>query len=164
MINFDKKDVITALNREEAEIYIGEKGYYCYRNNDWRPCELVRVYLKDDDFDVRNVFTILDHKTEHECPMFLPADKVKEVEEEKKYRPFKNVDEFMNHLDFKCLMNNYIKVENKITSERYEFMIVGCFNNGIVLPLYGALIMDQLFKKFNICIDGKYQPFGVLEE
>ena len=158
MITFNKKDVITALNREDAEIYIGEKGYYCYRMHDWMPCELLKVHF-DEDYDVRNVFTILDCKTEHECPMFLPADKVKE----KKYRPFKSIDEFMNHLDLKSLMNNYIKVKEINTSEIYELMIVGAFVNGLVLPLYGALTMDQLFNKFKLKINDQFLPFGVEE-
>ena len=95
----------------------------------------------------------------------MPADKVKEVEE-KKYRPFKNVAEFKKYIygDY-CVscIEQTIKIEDINTSEIYELMIVGAFVNGLVLPLYGALTMDQLFNKFKLKFNDQFLPFGVEE-
>lgn len=167
MKKFDIKDVFSWSNAEDAKQYIGKKGYFADNLNDLQECvsnnNFQTLFSLDLDpkTDVDSIFSITE--IDYKYALFIPADKVIEVKE-KKYRPFESVDEFMNHLNFKCLMNNYIKVEDINASEIYELMIVGAFVNGLVLPLYGALTMDELFRKFNICIDGNWQHFGVLEE
>lgn len=162
---FEKKDVYSWANAEEAKEYIGGKGYFVDSltelENDIKNGRI--FILKDIDaetalstFKTRN-FT----KT-----LFLPADKVKEIEEPKKYRPFLNIEEFkkITYGDFctSCI-GETIQIEHKITSERYDLMIVGTFQNGLVLPLYGELNMKQLFDTFKLCLIGKWQPFGVEE-
>ena len=165
MKTFDIKDVFSWSNAEEAKQYIGKECYFAdslnylkYSLNEDIKYQLKEV-LNNEINHVQGVFCDVDGDLWGLC---LPADKVKEVKE-KKYRPFKNIDEFMNHLDLKCLMNNYIKVEDINSSEIYELMIVGAFVNGLVLPLYGALTMDQLFKKFKLKINDQFLPFGVEE-
>ena len=165
MKTFDKKDVLSWSNAEDAKQYIGK---YCYFADSLRYLKTIinedkkyilkKVSNNEKDM-VQGVFCDVDGDFWGLC---LPADKVVEVKE-KKYRPFKSIDEFMNHLDLKSLMNNYIKVKEINTSEIYELMIVGAFVNGLVLPLYGALTMDQLFNKFKLKINDQFLPFGVEE-
>lgn len=166
MKKFDIKDVFSWSNAEDAKQYIGKQCYFAdslmYLKNIVNKDE---KYILKDVFDnekniVQRVFCDVDSDFWGLC---LPAEKVIEIKE-KKYRPFKSVDEFMSHLDFRCLMNNYVKVEDINTSKIYELMIVGAFVNGLVLPLYGALTMDQLFRKFKLKFNDQFLPFGVLEE
>jgi len=94
-IEFDKKDIITAINCEDAKEYINKKGYYGYSLAEWEPCKLLNVYLKETT-DVRDTFYVNDHGIVHFCPMFIPADKVKKLK--KQWRPFKTIDEFKKTL------------------------------------------------------------------
>ena len=166
MKEFDRKYIFSWANCEEAKQYIGKEGFIGNRlgeinENVKRGCTVTLQDVEDDTVDC--FYFEMGIFKDCSAGLFLPLDKVKEVEE-KKYRPFKNIDEFMNHLDLKCLMNNYIKVEDINTSEIYELMIVGAFVNRLVLPLYGALTMDQLFRKFKLKFNDQFVPFGVLDE
>lgn len=168
MKKIDIKDVFSWSNAEDAKQYIGKKGYFADNLNDLQECvsnnnfqTLFSLDL-DPETDVDSIFSITE--IDYKYALFIPAEKVKEVEEPKKYRPFKNADEFRDYLGFNFIVNLSIKIEEKITSERYELAIIGFFTNGLVLPIYCDLTFEELFSKFNICIDGKWQPFGVLED
>ena len=166
MKKFDIKDVFSWSNAEDAKQYIGK---YCYFADSLRYLKdsvnkdinyLLKEVFNNEKDQVQGVFRDVDGDFWGLC---LPAEKVKEVEEPKKYRPFKNADEFRDYLGFNFIVNLSIKIEEKITSERYELAIIGFFKNGLVLPIYCDLTFEELFRKFNICIDGKWQPFGVEE-
>ena len=166
MKKFDIKDVFTWSNAEDAKQYIGKECYFADRLEDLKndvdrdiKYILQDVSNQEQDF-IHSVFCDSDLDRWGMC---LPAEKVKEVEEPKQYRPFKNADEFRDYLGFNFIVNLSIKIEEKITSERYELAIIGFFTNGLVLPIYCDLTFEELFSKFNICIDGKWQPFGVEE-
>lgn len=169
MKTFDIKDVFSWSNAEDAKQYIGKECYFAdsiFRLQDNINNNKVYILEKvanNDKTDVTSLFIFYGSVSEFGWRLCLPAEKVTEIKE-KKYRPFKSIDEFMNHLDLKCLMNNYIKVEDINTSEIYELMIVGAFVNGLVLPLYGALTMDQLFRKSKLKFNDQFLPFGVLDE
>lgn len=169
MKKFDIKDVFSWSNAEDAKQYIGKQGYFADNLNDLQECvsnnnfkTLFSLDL-DPETDVDSIFSITE--SDYYYALFLPEEKVKEVEE-KKYRPFKNVAEFKKYIYgdycFSCI-EQIIKIENINTSEIYELMIVGAFVNGLVLPLYGALTMDQLFNKFKLKINDQFLPFGVEE-
>ena len=165
MKTFDKKDVYSWSNCEEAKTYIGKTGYF---NNDFESIKRA-IELGDpavlDRVDTNSIWCFKALGVSLCFGLFLPADKVKEVEE-KKYRPFKNVAEFKKYIygDY-CVscIEQTIKIEDINTSEIYELMIVGAFVNGLVLPLYGALTMDQLFNKFKLKFNDQFLPFGVEE-
>lgn len=89
---FDRKDVYSVLNAEDASQYVGTKGYFA----DTLSClnEKVRKNMLDplDDVNQLHDFPFISYVTGF--LFFLPADKVKEVEEEKKWRAFKDIEEF----------------------------------------------------------------------
>ena len=165
MKTFDKKDVYSWSNCEEAKTYIGKTGYF---NNDFESIKRA-IELGDpavlDRVDTNSIWCFKALGVSLCFGLFLPADKVKEVEE-KKYRPFKNVAEFKKYIygDY-CVscIEQTIKIEDINTSEIYELMIVGAFVNGLVLPLYGALTMEELFRKFKLKFNDQFLPFGVEE-
>jgi len=158
---FDKKDVFTALNREEAEIYVGEKGYYCYRMHEWMPCELLKIHF-DEDYDVRNVFTILDHKTELECPMFLPADKVKIPKTE--YRPFKSLEEFLKEYPLGSTITYKKNDIDSVWTTIVTGVVKGAFSDFIQLSNRELRFTDMLFDDYKILKDNKWIPFGTKVE
>lgn len=161
---FDKKDVFSWANCEEAKQYIGKYCYFAdklgdlenqvkkdrsYKLQKASQLEIVHsVFLADDEF----------------WGLCLPAEKVIEVEE-KKYRPFKNLSEFKECIskDTLTCLDHGIEIIDMSNNSQYRIMILGTFTNGIILPLYGELTMKQLFEKFKININGDWQPFGVEE-
>ena len=97
MKTFNKKDIITILNLEDAEKYVGEEGYFsdrCYAELGlWEHGVLAEVlkeetlesvfHAEDEDGDEINYFGL-----------FIPAAKLKEVKSKSKFRPFADLTEF----------------------------------------------------------------------
>ena len=171
MKTFDKKDVLSALTLEEAAQYKSKEGYFA--NN-----------IKDLQREVDNnrIDTLCEIKEEaqwglvfqyhyglvgHDCSsLFLPADKVKEVEEPK-YRPFKTTEEFSkvtgkrigSILKFRCIGHD---------KRYYTRMYTGfhILENGNIYIELGseAYSLEQLYN-YDEWLDeqGEWQPFGVEE-
>jgi len=100
---FNKKDVFSWANAEEARQYIGKEGYFsdvCYSDLKlWIKAELIDI---SRDSDIASVFMSSEPVQEDDDEpfsygLFLPTDKVKQ--KEKKYRPFKTIGEFLNTLN-----------------------------------------------------------------
>ena len=166
MKTFNKEDVYSWSNAEEAKQYINKEGYFSDDLDELnREINENKLYpLKEVNSNSAICFVALSPIGRWSCGLFLPAEKVKVAE--KKYRPFKNVAEFKKYIygDY-CVscIEQTIKIEDINTSEIYELMIVGAFVNGLVLPLYGALTMEELFRKFKLKFNDQFLPFGVEE-
>ena len=92
MNKFDKKDVISWANCEEAKKYIGEEGYF---RDDFQE-DLAAWYkgiLQEIDPSLLVDCTFEDEEN-HVYGLFLPACKVKQQEPKERWRPFKNYTEF----------------------------------------------------------------------
>ena len=180
MKTFDKKDVFTLVTAEEAEAYIGKQGYFGDSFKDLErkikedDCdELAEIFL-EQDADINIIFRPRGYESCYESSfgLFLPADKIKEVEEEKKYRPFKNVDEFIHILgvsigeilifrprkkaqqkgEIHTILVGYLKAENGD-----DEIILGGSN--------GSWSLQDIFEnlEWKSKRDGQWQPFGVEE-
>ena len=166
---FNKEDIFTIVNAEEAKQYIGKEGYFAsnlaeLKKNINSDSHILSDIL-DDNASAR--FMYVDKCTDMVFELFLPADKVKQTE--KKWRPFRYMDEFSYHIfmvkNFHSILHT-IKVEDKQTSIRYELNIIGEFEKGLVLPIYGALTFQELFERLKIYNENHqigWQPFGVEE-
>ena len=156
---FDKKDVISWANCEEAKKYIGEEGYFRddYQGDlaawskgllqDVDPSMPVDCIFEDEENDVHG--------------LFLPADKVKQPEPAKKWRPFKCSEEFIKLVG--C------DVGDRLTMRRKGLRIV---RNVLVLELAQGLgtlglgthifCYRELFDDYEWQDkEGNWQTFGV---
>ena len=164
MKEFDKKDVFNITNAEDANEYVGKEGYFAdclYKDlNMWKKGILDEIVKDATSFPFVKLNT--QDGISITFRLFLPADKVKEIEE-KKYRSFKNLNEFKECIskDTLTCLDHGIEIIDTSKGSQYRLMILGTFTNGIILPLYGALTFEQLFEKFKININGNWQPFGV---
>lgn len=165
MKKFDIKDVFSWSNAEDAKQYIGK---YCYFADSLMYLKNIvnkdEKYILKDVFDnekymVQGVFCDVDGDFWGLC---LPADKVKEVEE-KKYRPFKGTDEFLKFYK----VGQVIHIKNKSDNLEQLTSIVAIFIRCYCCICLGtnnnALPFEDLFKKYEIEINSKWQPFGVEE-
>ena len=167
MKKFDIKDVFSWSNAEDAKQYIGKKGYFADNLNDLQECvsnnnfqTLFSLDL-DPETDVDSIFSITE--IDYKYALFLPADKVKEVEEPKKYRKFNSTDEFLKFYK----VGQVVHLKNKNNNLEQLTSIVSVFINCYCCVCLGinngALPFEDLFKKYEIEINGKWQPFGVEE-
>lgn len=162
MESFNKKDVFTVLNAADAEEHLKMKGYFAesLSNLQKNITDGVTDTLEAIEYD--NVWCF--STPTDSFPLFLPASKV--IKLEKKYRPFKSHRELCDNIlkDTLTCIDHGIEIEDKLNCCQYRLMIMGTFNNGVILPLYGALTFEQLFDKFKVNLNGNWRPFGVAEE
>lgn len=164
---FDKKDIFSWSNCEEAKKYIGEKGYFRddYQADlaAWRQGILQEI---DPSLPVDCTF-----EDEENCAhgLFLPADKVKQ-QEPKKWRPFKTIDEFKKTLNSINFLDALTFREKHDTSHQYCAVFDGFVDtNGELdrVSLGGKFwTAAELFNHYEWFDDEKtedWQPFGVEE-
>lgn len=176
MKTFNKEDMFSWGNAEEAKQYIGKLCYFgdslyeLKKNIEINHSKtLLWVDNNNSTVGVNSIFECVSeddpNSIHYSQGLMIPVDKVKEVEE-KKYRPFKNPEEFAKVV-FNSKEKNtvacHIKVKDIAKKEEYIFLIQGIFIDGLILPLYGMLTFQQLFQTFIICYHDEWQPFGVKE-
>ena len=161
MKTFDRKDVFSVANAEEAQKYIGKEGYFADRLSELTEA-IEGLTLSLDEIDLESDMPYCAYG-EGASQLFLPSDKVKEVEEPKKYRPFKSTDEFLKFYK----VGQVIHIKNKSDNLEQLTSIVAVFIRCYCCVCLGtnnnALPFEDLFKKYEININGNWQPFGVEE-
>ena len=153
-ISFDKK-------------YIGKKGFFFDEF-----CQLIDLKAKCcygtlidiNETDVANdlCFKATSDKTGYNCffRFFIPEDHLKPVE--KKYRPY-TLAEWIDHHE----IGDVIHYRNKSEGIEAHIMYMGTYhhkNKGTIVLGVASYTLDCLFEEFEIEIDGKWLPFGVMEE
>jgi len=163
MKTFDRKDVYSWSNAEEAKQYIGEKGYF----SDELKKNLkfwVKGTLKviNTDLKVSEVFAKENEEGDYPYGLFIPANKVKEVEE-KKWRAFKDIGEFQ------CVTNKFIgdiiEVKSDWDSRVYRCLIMWATEGYIGMAGLRFSLLIDLFEHYQWKdSNNEWQPFGVLDE
>lgn len=184
MKTFNEEDLITWANRDKA--VIGKRYYFGDSIEDIRniindKCKKLHEETLHaiDDTNFVGTFIYFDNEDEDswENACILP---VEAVEEKKKYRPCESLREFyrvvMNEVPtlnmvendiIYDLINSIIHIRNIKSSIEFHLNI-----NGIRTELDGTrkilignsyLSFKDLFDNFEIEIDGKWLPFGVID-
>lgn len=157
---FNKKDVFSWSNCEEARQYIGEEGYFCDTYHEslaaWH-----KGLLQDVDQSM-TVECIFEDEENEVFGLFLPADKVIEVEE-KKYREFKDFNEFRFWTGKR--VGSVIVYRDKLTNDEIEAVITRSklYGNSVEI---GAVeyTLKELFEQWEWLSDGnEWCLFGVEE-
>ena len=172
MKTFDKKDVYSWSNAEEAKQYIGKVGYFADNVDDLQECvnndnfqTLFSIDL-DPQTDVDSIFSITE--IDYKYALFIPAEKVKEVEEKKKYRSFKSIDEFFTTLEVE--LGQSIVLRHRLTpKEKLTVVFTGYieFDNKLTYIMLGNLEYSPsaFYNSYEVYNDNTktWQPFGVEE-
>jgi len=161
MKTFDRKDIYSWSNAEKAKQYIRKEGYFADDLDELQK-----------DINANSVFTLNEIKTDTAmcfiydegdlyAPLFLPADKVKEIKE-KKWRAFKDHNEFIT--ETQLTVGDLITIHDKTIDHDYYTMITSLDNGGIVLGGFILSSFEMLLKNYEwLDKDGKWQRFGVEE-
>ena len=172
MKTFDEKDLITWSNRHNAKV--GDNGYFANNITDLnKNIKNGRVYELMSISDNYN-WCFTDGTFSY--GFFLPVDAVKE---NKTYRACRNVKEL-----YELVFNTKSKAEdsfyiNELIGTVIHFKLKGfdttlyeCIT-GIAVYINGDIAvhikdcnfeLDELFKSYEIEINGEWLPFGVLEK
>ena len=160
-ISFDKK-------------YIGKKGFFFDEF-----CQLIDLKAKCcygtlidiNETDVANdlCFKATSDKTGYNCffRFFIPEDHLKPVE--KKYRPY-TLAEWVNSHE----IGEVIRFRNTCNQE-FNVMYLGYIldtnddiqdtrTKGQIMFVSTPYTLQELFERYEICINGEWQPFGVIED
>lgn len=183
---FDKEDLITWSNKEKA--IVGNQYYFA----DTIPClkQIINVrekhtLYKIDEDDASQTFETefeMDKEIQrYSYAIILPVDAIKDCEDT--YRPCRNIREFyrvvMNDLpplnlvtdgDITYeLIDRTIHFRSKNTGTEYCSVIRSISRDTnkcirILMASKSYLSFDQIFENYEIETEGKWQPFGVLED
>lgn len=163
MKTFDKKDIFTCVTADEAIAYIGNNGYFANSLSGFNHIDCFAPYSLDEvQIGTDKPFV---YKKESYA-LFLPANKIKDVEETKKWRAF-IFEEFTKIYS----MNKPLKIfiyREKGTNITFFALYNGYVKGGEIssINLGGQFYtLQTLFDKYELFNDdlGKWQPFGVQE-
>ena len=159
------KRPLNCFDTEQAKQFIGKK---CYFSDDAR--DFMNLDKADGDTlfyvaELQNIWTAEEYcfaDNSNDWCFILPCEWVEEEkkEPEKKYREYKNLDEFFDVTGLE--IGDLIKLKfpgNNVA----ELLIVGSCDNGLFIGIH-KYTFKQLFEMVEISISGEWQPFGVIDE
>lgn len=150
------KRPLTCFDVKEAIQFIGKE---CYLSNSFSDyADLNNVTAKRILVDVSNTSIPYSSNPAGIYCYCLPCEWVKEPE--KKYREYKDLDEFFDVTGLE--IGDLIKLKfpgNNVA----ELLIVGSCDNGLFIGIH-KYTFKQLFEMVEISISGEWQPFGVMED
>ena len=150
-----------------AKQFIGHEGYFCdHRSGFTNIYNLVKDVLRDITPDDNYCEVYKTNCTSWEY--FLPEEWIKEPE--KKYRPYTLAEWIDQHE-----IGEVIHFMNKDYKQEFNVMYTGYVidkgddiedirTTGRIMLMGTAYFLEDLFENYVICINGEWQPFGVIEE
>ena len=158
-------DCFDAENKELIKPFLNQEGYFS--NN------LENFCLLDGCFKrlLINVFkerkSCFNDDEGRDWKFFLPVEWVKEPE--KKYRPYTlaewvdqhEIGEVIHYRDKDYKQQFHVMYSGYIIDNGEDIQDVRTI--GRIVLMFTGYFLEELFKDYEICINGEWQPFGVLE-
>lgn len=169
MKTFNKKDVFTLVTAEEAKAYISKRGYFGDSFEELES-DIKSGYsekLKEVFPDRYTSIVFRPYASDTSYGLFIPVDKIKEVEEPKKYRPFETIEEFVKTIGYIGTIITY-RTKKDPAQE-----MIGIFTGymwdsacrGWILGIGASLYrLENLFELAEYKHKNEWKPFGVLDE
>ena len=177
-ITFNKEDVFSWGNAEKAKQYIGELCYFgdslyeLKKNIEINYSRTLLWINNNSTVGVNSIFECVSendpNNVHYSQGLMIPVDKVK-VEESKKWRAFKSLDEFADALGVCHIVGTEIIFRNKGASELLRKSMITemstTSNNSFVTLGSLAFSLKSLFDAYEWLNEdtGEWQPFGVKE-
>ena len=154
------KRPLTCFDLKEAEQFIGKEGYFAHEMEVFEnldSCYFSRL-LGFDTCNKSIPFAVANASRDYE--FFIPEDWV--LPAEKKYRPY-TLAEWVDQHE----IGEVIHCRSKSEGIEAHIMYMGTYhhkNKGTIVLGVASYTLDCLFEEFEIEIDGKWLPFGVIED
>lgn len=177
--NFNLEDVFGYNDAEQAKAYIGKKGYYanCIEDLDdyiENKSHIDELYEVDEELGILRYVIGRSYDYNNNYNYFLPLEKVKKTEptEKKlKWRPCKDIEELEDLLncDVLAFVGRVLELKDKSTGATIIVGITGTeelpIDSGSIYSIFlgngQVYSFADLFDKFEINVNDKWQPFGV---
>ena len=159
------KRPLTCFDTEQAMQFIGKQCYFSDDATDFMDLDKADGDTMFYVAELQNVWTAEEYcfaDDSDDWRFILPCEWVEEEkkEPEKKYREYKNLDEFFDVTGLEIGDLIHLKFPG---GNDAELLIVGGCNNSLFIGIH-KYTFAQLFAMVEISISGDWQPFGVLEE
>lgn len=169
---FDIADIKTVITADENDV--GKMGYFANSIHLFKNLEEQDgikygklIYLSDLDYGGDKSDKCFVCSNQWAYRYFIPEDALKSEEPEKKFRPYKNVQELFE--DIGVYIGDFIHFRSKAKETENHALITSytTLKNGTEkICLGGAYYytMQALFDLFELRSHGDWQPFGIEEQ
>lgn len=159
------KRPLTCFDTEQAMQFIGKQCYFSDDATDFMDLDKADGDTMFYVAELQNVWTAEEYcfaDDSDDWRFILPCEWVEEEkkEPEKKYREYKNLDEFFDVTGLEIGDLIHLKFPG---GNDAELLIVGGCNNSLFIGIH-KYTFKELFEMVEISISGEWKPFGVLEE
>lgn len=165
------KTYIDCFETELAKKFIGKE---CYLSNDVTLFKnvdsLYKAVLKEVDEEAISPYMLENTRWRHSSNFILPCEWVKSEEPEKKYRPYTlaewvdqhEIGEVIHYRDKDYKQQFHVMYSGYIIDEGEDIQDIRTI--GRIVFMFTAYFLEELFKDYEICINGEWRPFGIKEK
>ena len=159
-------DCFDAENKELIKPFLNQEGYFS--NNLENFCLLDGCFKRLLSNVFKKVKSCFNDDEGRDWKFFLPVEWVKEPE--KKYRPYTlaewvdqhEIGEVIHYRDKDYKQQFHVMYSGYIIDNGEDIQDVRTI--GRIVLMFTGYFLEELFKDYEICINGEWQPFGVLDE
>ena len=159
-------DCFDAENEELMKSFLNKEGYFS--NNLENFCLLDGCFKRLLSNVFKKVKSCFNDDEGRDWKFFLPVEWVKEPE--KKYRPYTlaewvdqhEIGEVIHYRDKDYKQQFHVMYSGYIIDNGEDIQDVRTI--GRIVLMFTGYFLEELFKDYEICINGEWQPFGVLDE
>ena len=163
------KRPLTCFDTEQAKEFLGKECYFSNCKVHYKKLSSFEKFVNLTDYCIGTLTAIMDlgdrvFDVDQQCKEFrycLPCEWVEE-KKEPKYRPYTLAEWIEQHE-----IGEVIHYRSKSEGIEAHIMYMGTYhhkNKGTIVLGVASYTLDCLFEELEIEIDGKWLPFGVIDE
>lgn len=169
------KRPLNCFDTEQAEEFIGKKCYFSDEARDFMNLDKADGDTMFYVAELQNIWTAEEYcfaDNSNDWRFILPLEWVEEEkkEPEKKYRPYTlaewvdkhEIGEVIHYRDKDYKQEFCVMYSGYIIDDGEDIQDVRTI--GRIVLMFTGYFLEELFKDYEICINGEWQPFGVLDE
>ena len=172
------KRPLTCFDTEQAKEFLGKECYFSNCKVHYKNLSAFEKFESLTDYCIGTLTAIMDlgdrvFDVDQQCKEFrycLPCEWVKSEEPEKKYRPYTlaewvdqhEIGEVIHYRDKDYKQQFHVMYSGYIIDEGEDIQDVRTI--GRIVFMFTAYFLEELFKDYEICINGEWRPFGIKEK
>ena len=172
------KRPLTCFDTEQAKEFLGKECYFSNCKVHYKNLSAFEKFESLTDYCIGTLTAIMDlgdrvFDVDQQCKEFrycLPCEWVKSEEPEKKYRPYTlaewvdqhEIGEVIHYRDKDYKQQFHVMYSGYIIDEGEDIQDIRTI--GRIVFMFTAYFLEELFKDYEIEMNGEWQPFGVIEE
>lgn len=141
--------------------YLNQDGYFSNSKDfsEYKEATLDMVHVANFVF---SPYTFMYDGDSHVFIYFIPKSKAVFVEEEKKYRPYKDISEFCDETGCEEVGENLLTIRTKKDKQEKVLLFTGYSETAVHLGAY-LITFNNLLCDYEFLYEGKWLSFGIEE-